>query len=303
MAILSALLLVLAGTPADQVPPDPVAATDPAPTALDFETEQDRMTLPVRIAAQGPYPFIVDTGSQRTVISRELAALLKLAPGRTVRITAMTGSSNVATAIIPLITVGTLGGSRIEAPILEANHLGADGLLGLDTLQGRTLTIDFDAQTMTVAAASRRKRALRAGPDEIVVTAKSVLGQLVVTDAVYGSGRVRVILDTGSAITMGNLALRRRVSRKTIQPIAVMSVTGAMLTAEATQIGQIKVGGVTFQNLPIAFADAAPFERFGLKKRPALLLGMDAMRLFRRVDIDFANREVRFALPKGMRRG
>ena len=48
--------------------------------------------------------------------TRELAAVLKLAPGRTVRMTAMTGASQVPTVIIPLITVGTLGGNRIEAP-------------------------------------------------------------------------------------------------------------------------------------------------------------------------------------------
>jgi hypothetical protein len=51
--------------------------------------------------------------------------------------------------------------------------------------------------------------------------------------------------------------------------------------------------------MPIAFADVAPFERFGLVKRPALLLGMDALRSFRRVDIDFPNRQVRFLMPKG----
>ena len=53
--------------------------------------------------------------------------------------------------------------------------------------------------------------------------------------------------------------------------------------------------------MPVAFADVAPFERFGLTKRPALLLGMDALRIFRRVDIDFPNRQVRFLMPEGTR--
>ncbi|MEN2786326.1 aspartyl protease family protein [Sphingomonas qilianensis] len=274
-------------------------APDPAPAALDFATEQERMTLPVKIADSGPYAFIVDTGSQRTVISRQLAERLRLAPGRNVRITAMTGQSNVTTAIIPLITVGLLAGSRIEAPMLEAQHLGADGLLGLDTLQGRKLTIDFDRRQMTVTTAEKRRRTSRTLPGEIVVTARSVLGQLVVTDAVYRGSSIRVILDTGAAVTIGNLALQRRVGRRKLTPVAVTSVTGSVLQAAYTQIQEVSVGDIKFQNLPVAFADAAPFERFGLHKRPALLLGMDAMRLFRRVDIDFTNREVRFALPRG----
>ena len=301
MPLIAALSLALLAPAPPQAPPDPVTTSeaDPTPSALDFATEQDRMTLPVKIADSGPYAFVVDTGSQRTVISRQLATALKLAPGRNVRITAMTGQSQVATAVIPLITVGLLGGSRIEAPTLEAQHLGADGLLGLDTLQGRTLTIDFDADRMTVATARPRRRALRAAPGEIVVTARSVLGQLVVTDALYRDTRVRVILDTGASVTMGNLALQRRVGRRKLTPIAVTSVTGSVLQADYTQIEEVSVGGIKFQNLPVAFADAAPFERFGLQKRPALLLGMDALRLFRRIDIDFANREVRFALPRG----
>ena len=71
-----------------------------------------------------------------------------------------------------------------------------------------------------------------------------------------------------------------------------------MLHADATSVDRLTVGGVTFQNVPVAFSDVPPFARFGLAKTPALLLGMDVLRLFRRVNIDFANREIRFALPK-----
>jgi predicted aspartyl protease len=303
MSIRAALLLsLLAATPAAQDPVDPPPPGTAPTEQLDFATEQDRMTLPVTIGGAGPYAFIVDTGAQRTVISRELATLLKLGPGRRVRMTAMTGTSIVATAIIPLITVGTLGGASIEAPALEAQHLGGHGLLGLDTLQDRALTIDFDRRQMTVAAATKRRQRTRSSTDEIVVTARSVLGQLVVTDAMYRGTRVRVVLDTGSAVTMGNLALKARVGRRRMIPVSLTSVTGEKLAADYTQIAEVRVGGVTFQNLPVAFADAAPFARFGLQKRPALLLGMDALRMFRRVDIDFPNREVRFALPRGTQR-
>ena len=41
-----------------------------------------RLTIPVMINGSGPYPFVLDTGSDRTVISSELAAILKLPAGR-----------------------------------------------------------------------------------------------------------------------------------------------------------------------------------------------------------------------------
>jgi predicted aspartyl protease len=298
---LAALLLTVSnvapGTePVAQEPID--TTTSPPPPVLTFAEVDERMTLPVTISGAGPYRFVVDTGAQRTVISRELAGMLNLQPGRTVRMTTMTGTGSTATVIIPLITVGAFGGSRIEAPALEQAHLGASGLLGIDTLQDRALSIDFDRQIMTVLPATRRKSQRRAAPDEIVVRARSLYGQLVVTDAYYGSIRVRVILDTGTPITMGNMALKRRVQHGTMKSIAVMGVTGETMQVDYTQIGAVKIGSIGFENLPVAFADAAPFAQFGLADKPALLLGMDALRLFRRVDIDFPNRELRLALPR-----
>src|ERR1700679_4089947 len=40
-----------------------------------------RMTAPIRVNGHGPFPFVVDTGSNQTVISAELAAQLGLSLG------------------------------------------------------------------------------------------------------------------------------------------------------------------------------------------------------------------------------
>jgi predicted aspartyl protease len=69
------------------------------------------------------------------------------------------------------------------------------------------------------------------------------------------------------------------------------------MTADYVAVDRIKIGEVAFNNVPMAVADVAPFKRFGLTDQPALLLGMDALRLFDEVQIDFANREIRFSLP------
>ena len=85
-----------------------------------------------------------------------------------------------------------------------------------------------------------------------------------------------------------------------MQSISLLGVTGDVLVADYTQINEIKVAGINFNNLPVAFADAEPFKRFELIKRPALMLGMDAMKLFKRVQIDFPNRTLRLSLPRDM---
>ena len=81
--------------------PDQPAAGD----ILTFANEESRMTVPVSIGASGPYRFIIDTGSERTVVSRELAGTLNLAAGRRVRVTSMTGQSELGTFLLPALQV------------------------------------------------------------------------------------------------------------------------------------------------------------------------------------------------------
>ncbi len=288
-------------------PAGAASAAEPDPATLPFDTDETRMTVPVTIAGGGPYAFIVDTGAQRTVISRELAARLGLAPGRTVRVTGMTGSDSIATVVIPSLKVSVIGSEPIEAPAIGQVTLGAHGLLGIDTLQDRAVTIDFDTRTMTVTPSRKRRtrddaeRGAERG--EIVIRARSLFGQLVVTDAYCNGVRIRVILDTGSSISMGNAALRRKVLRRGVrsQPVSLTGVTGQTVVADYTTIERTTIGTLTLGNLPVAFTadDAPPFRQFGLSQKPAILLGMDVLQSFRRVEIDFANREVRLSLPRG----
>ena len=278
---------------------DAVPLTDEQ--VLQIVSKDDRMTVPVHIGGGGPWNFIIDTGAQRTVISRELANVLKLRRGRDVMLTAMTSTSRVSTAVIPSIRVSTISGEEIEAPALAARHLGAPGLLGIDTLQDKKVSIDFKAQTMTVSPSVKRPgRRIPRRDDEIVVTARSYLGQLVVTDAHYRGKPIRVVLDTGAAVSVGNAAFHRLAGRHGTKPVAMTSVVGEQLHAQFKTVGDVTLGGVIIRNLPVAFADAAPFRQFRLDKRPALLLGMDALSLFPRVDIDFPNRELRLRKPHDM---
>jgi predicted aspartyl protease len=120
-------------------------------------------------------------------------------------------------------------------------------------------------------------------------------------DAEVDGQRVYVIVDTGGQITVGNNALRRALERHhrlgAMATVNVLSVTGGAFTAEYTLARHIRIGGANIVNLPIAFADVHPFEQLELMDRPAILLGMDALRLFDRVSVDFANRRVRLLLP------
>lgn len=285
-----------ASTPQD---PESIAPSNEA-VLLQLGQQDQRLTVPVGIGDSKPYNFIIDTGAERTVVSRQLAGVLDLAPSSPIRMTSMTESSTVDTVIVPELFIQSIGQRHtIRAPSLDGFNLGAAGLLGIDTLQNHRVIIDIEKGEMAVMPASRRLRSRAHDPDEIVVTAKSRYGQLIVTDAFYGDTRIQVILDTGSQVSVGNEALRKRVRtrKRDMHTTRLVSVTGGSADVDYTFVPSVRIGAIKFEWLPVAFVDAAPFEHFGLKDRPALLLGMDAISHFRRVEIDFPNRQVRFTVP------
>ena len=281
--------------------PAEAPADEPASSfTLGYDADfTHRMTVPVTIDGKGPYRFIIDTGAERTVIARELAEELALEPGGAARLHSMTEVSRVETVQIPLLEVGEKKVKDIHAPALERRHLGAVGMLGVDSLQRQRVYFDFEREEMTVVPAYRREQ--RWPSDTIVVTARNRFGHLVLVDATVDGERVWVIVDTGSQVTVGNGALRRKLEKKgrlgEPVPVEMMSVTGGTIVAEQVKTREIMLGNMHIRDLPIAFADVHPFRQLDLMDRPALLLGMDALKLFDKVSVDFANKKVRLLSP------
>lgn len=261
---------------------------------------RDRMTVSVSVAGSGPYRFLVDTGAERTIISRQLAKRLQLATGRNAVLHSVIGVNDVHTVHIPRLQVSNKVVSVANAPALEASNIGADGMLGIDSLRSQKVLFDFKAGTMSITPASRTVE--RVDKDMIVVKAKARKGRLILTHAEVDGQKVTVIIDTGSQITIGNPALERallrRRPRSQSEPLMIESVTGERMLARVAMLRELQLGsGIGLQELPVAFADAHIFRKLELQDRPTLLLGINAMRAFDRISIDFASKKVRFDLP------
>lgn len=275
---------------------DKTTITDDVPLSRDLV---DRMTVAVSVAGRGPYNFLVDTGSERTVISRELADRLRLEEGRDVHLHSVVGASKVNTVLIPDLRVSGSALSIVDAPALDASNIGADGLLGIDSLRSKRVLFDFKAQTMSITPSSRKRERLEG--DTIVVRAKSRRGRLVFTHAKIDGNRVVVIIDTGSQVTIGNPALQKSLAKRKQRfgsgAGIIETVTGETFAASVGRLRQLELGNIKIEDMEVAFADAHIFRQLDLRRRPALLLGMNAMRAFDRISIDFETRKVRFVLP------
>jgi predicted aspartyl protease len=259
----------------------------------------DRMTVPVSVGGTGPFGFLVDTGANRTAISTEVAARLGLVTGADAALHSMTGMSVVQTATVANLQLSRTALHIVDAPVLQAQYMGADGILGTDSLRSQRVVFDFEKKLMTIVPAEDK---LEKEDGSIVVYGRMRNGRLIVTDAVADDNLITVILDTGSEISVGNEALRRRLGnggllRKSGQ-VELQSVTGDMLEGEYTVVKKLDIGEVTVGDLAVVFANAHTFKQLGLDKRPALLLGMNALRAFKKVSIDFANHKLRVILPE-----
>lgn len=260
-----------------------------------------RMTVSVMLDGKGPYPFVVDTGAERTSVSNELAAALALKFAGNARLHSVTGMTPV-----PLFHIGTLDIDRyratdLRAPAMAQVHLGGPGLIGVDTLQRQRVTMDFRKRRMTITPSRTRDRRGDRHGDEIIVRARRYAGRMVIMDATLDGAKVAVILDTGSQASLGNEALRRKLFARErgrpSSPIMLRDVTGGEMLATYTTTRALKISNFQLKSLPLALADSHVFTELGFTDTPALLLGMDALALFDRVAIDFDRRTARFLMP------
>lgn len=286
-----ALLLTVALFPQAQ---GSLGAQDAASVeVITVERDADaRMTVPVHIGTNGPFNFLVDTGSQNTVVAISIAQQLALKPDSRAMIISVAGSKMADTVVLDEVGLGRRSYYGLVAPLLDRGDIGADGIIGLDGLQGQRVLMDFTRNLITVGEA--RRRGDSAG-FEIVVEARRRSGQLIMTDAVIDGVRVAVVIDTGAEGTIGNRALQRALSNRHVMAQAQLTgVTGHTITADITMGRKLRLGGMDISNLPLAFTDTPAFAAMDLDRRPAILLGMRELRLFNRIAIDFTTRKVFF---------
>lgn len=294
------------------VPPDELAPTNipPIPPAFidnqlaiggeDINARQieTRMTVEVHVNGRGPYHFLVDSGADTSVVGLRIARDLQLPLGTPAILHGMTASARVDRVLVNELSLGQSTVRNLEVPALREDHLGGQGMLGIDALVQQRLMMDFEKDVIKVEDARQPARML---DGEIVVTARRQRGQLILTQVMASKLQLEAVIDTGSEVTIGNSALRDKLIRRNRDKffkVATTGVTGVTIDLEMARIAELKLGSVTLRNVPIAFADVPPFKVFGLTDEPALLLGTDLLETFRRVSLDFRSRKVRFQLRR-----
>jgi len=294
-AVAAALpLQALAAAPVVEIPDQ-----DDAPSHLDTGDDRfDHMLAPVTINGQGPFQFLMDTGANVSCVSRALADRLDLTPGPSARVHTVVGVRDRPSVLIDRLQVGTRSRNAVKAPSLPFSTNGVDGLLGVDWLKGQRLVLGFKTKTLEIT----RSREDRPEEGQVVVPARRRLGQLTIVDADLNGQRISAMIDSGAQTTLCNGPLRHMVyeaERRKGPPqehekIQLETVAGEPFSGELLYLPFVRLGGLHLGNVAVVHADMHVFDIWGLKDTPALVLGMDLLRQFDTVSLDFGRSQVRF---------
>lgn len=131
-----------------------------AQTVTQLRTiDRGYLVVQVSINGSGPYSFLLDTGSNRTLVRNELLDRLSISPGRLVAVNMTTGVSYLRQTVLSSVAVAGLAVHDLAIEGIDAGQISrlgesVEGVLGEDFLKHFDLLIDNHAKTLTLDAAS-----------------------------------------------------------------------------------------------------------------------------------------------------
>ena len=297
------------------VPPQPPGAGMDSASLMARTDAADHLTVAVMINGHGPFNFVVDTGAERSVISDQVAAGLNLAHGESVTIEGIAKAVVVETVRAGTVAFGPFVRNDVLMPILSRSTLAADGYLGLDVIDGTRVTFDFKNHQLRVEQPKavfapqhlndyniQQPSGVQSPRNlETWVQAKGKAGRLQIIDCFVDNVPTVAFVDTGAELSVGNPALLATLKthgkgKPELGAITLTGVTGGALEGEVVAVQRINLQELSFTDNLLAIADAPDFNTWGLHDRPAVLIGMNYLRQFASVTVDYRAKEIRFEL-------
>jgi predicted aspartyl protease len=304
LALVSTRIRARSASPSDGAanPGTPTTERDTSPIAAATDAAK-HLSVAVNIDRNGPYRFVVDTGADRTVLAADVAADLGLPHGERVMMEGVVRAVPTETVRIDELSFGPVRCRHLAVPVLPRAMLQADGYLGLDTLDGHRVTFDFKNHRLQVSEPHSRFNAWLVRPTEARIRATGSAGHLRAVDCRVDGVAATAFIDTGAEVSAGNASLFAALSssgpaRREVATQPLTDITGGEILGEVTLVNKIQLMDVEFTNCSLVIADFQIFEVWGLTRQPALLIGMNFLRQFSKVSIDYGLKELRFDLTR-----
>jgi hypothetical protein len=134
----------------------PLARAQTLPARIPMRNIADQKIVPVSINGTGPYNFILDTGSNVTLVDRRLLRELKVSVADPVTLVTVLGQTNQQRGLsAESVSIGGHSVQHVALNTFDGMHVvrldgGVQGILGENFLEHFDLLIDNDQQTLTL---------------------------------------------------------------------------------------------------------------------------------------------------------
>jgi len=271
------------------------------PYRIDYH---GRLATDVYVNGQGPFQFVIDTASSRSLIferARQKLNLTQARPGR-MRIYGINDLADVmpvqprelrvAGEIIPDLMMGVLPNTDSSDP---------DGILGVDVLSRYFLVLDRGAMQIKFLPPDQANARPYAGWSEVELLSRPLKKfpiQFWYLKTRFNGWGINSLFDLGATLTMLNwgaaerLGVRKsRFSSYGPPPTMLQDVLGKRAPALRASGLDVHLPGKSWFKQSAIIADAPVFSHFDLEEKPAAIVGLDLLRN-NSLAVDFAGQKL-----------
>jgi predicted aspartyl protease len=232
------------------------AQTQPISTAQFKLLNGYLIVIPVTVNGAGPYEFLLDTGTNTTLVSIEFARELRLRPIDRIELVTVAGSQIVPRARLESVAIGAKSATNLEALISDLREVRAVkpeicGVLGMNFLAQfnylinyRERRIEFEDDAELENSLSGERLPLECHEGRAIVSARSAK-----------SRRWRLALDSGipNLLLFGADGRDLKLDWTQGQPQRLLARTDqGSQTVWQKRLRSFNVGGANFYDLPVA---------------------------------------------------
>ena len=237
------------------------------------------VVVPVRIQGVGPVDFLLDTGTDVTVVRSDLARRLGLVPTARLSVASVAGERDLPRATLDPIELGGRALGPLDVVVHDMTAaVAADsrlaGILGQNALRNLAFTLDHQRRRVILDAPPLAGRAFPQGEGRPTLDAH--LG--------CSGPRVRLTLDSG----IGGLLLFEGATRLPLEPIGWTTATTNLgrIALRSGRLGALCIGDTRLHDVAVA---VQPRREGATPPEDGLL----PTRAFARVHFDGPRRQVR----------
>ena len=252
------------------------------------------VVAPVCFGRRGPYPFLIDTGAARSLVTPALAHRLGLvASGPSGFAAGLKCRARVVPSAVAAWSLGgaALGPGTVLVGALPRLPVRIDGIVGSDELSRfGEIAIDYARGRLVLAssprAGARGGTSARLRAREVRLRARLSLvraGQAVVAEVRvdFAGHAADLVVDTGAALSAVSSSLARRASLAAAPGDLVLAAFGCPVRVAQVRSGRWSLGGVVLSRRTLAVLPAGGIDAAGL-------LGADVLSSAGTAIVDYA---------------